>query len=623
MPGRIAPFSPAESEPSTEEGRRLGAAEERPLDKALQALTDAALVALDADSSAAVVWDDRRDFGVIRAASGIAAPFAGTGVGPDAGPHHPREVATVVEAPIDGFLPTRVVLTAGWREPLAPGAERRAAETLRALALVAHRSAEAELEAARLRERARLDTVLGCVGDGVWLESDEGPIVNQAARELLKLGPEDSVRDLDPTLRRLDGAPIPEEETPRALAVATQAFVPFVYQRARKDGVLRVFQGTAAPFYGSAHGDPIGTAVTFHDVTEEYNRNLLTERFLEQLFEALPIAVGVCDPATGEVLSANQAFGTLVGWEPDEMLGALPPHPWWAEPPDLAAEEPPRAREALFRRHDGRLVPVEIMPLLVSEASGRPAAAVTLITDLSERRRFEQQMVQSGRLAAIGELAAGVAHEINNPLFAILGLVEFLLKEVEEGTKPHDRLKLIQQTGLEIKDVVRALLDFARERSDELELVDLADVLGQTVDLVRRTTLRKEVEIVERYGDEPVVAYASAGQVKQVVLNLITNAQQAMGLSGTIAIELTRERDHALVRVADTGPGIAPDIIDRIFDPFFTTKRELGGTGLGLALSQSIAGAHGGTLSAASPAGGGAEFTLTLPLGEAHAEEAA
>ena len=148
-------------------------------------------------------------------------------------------------------------------------------------------------------------------------------------------------------------------------------------------------------------------------------------------------------------------------------------------------------------------------------------------------------------------------------------------------------------------------------------------VLGQTVDLVRRTTLRKEVEIVERYGDEPVVAYASAGQVKQVVLNLITNAQQAMGLSGTIAIELTRERDHALVRVTDTGPGIAPEIIDRIFDPFFTTKRELGGTGLGLALSQSIAGAHGGTLSAASPAGGGAEFTFTLPLGEPQAEEAA
>jgi signal transduction histidine kinase len=119
------------------------------------------------------------------------------------------------------------------------------------------------------------------------------------------------------------------------------------------------------------------------------------------------------------------------------------------------------------------------------------------------------------------------------------------------------------------------------------------------------------------------VAFASAGQVKQVVLNLITNAQQAMVDSGTITIELGRECDQAVVRVTDTGPGIAPEIFDRIFDPFFTTKRELGGTGLGLALSQSIAGALGGTLSAASPTGGGAEFTFTLPFGEPRTEAAA
>jgi two-component system NtrC family sensor kinase len=250
----------------------------------------------------------------------------------------------------------------------------------------------------------------------------------------------------------------------------------------------------------------------------------------------------------------------------------------------------------------------------VDEANGAPAAAVTLITDLSERRRFEQQMVQSGKLAAIGELAAGVAHEINNPLFAILGLVEFLLKEVEPGTKPYDRLKLIQQTGLEIKDVVRALLDFARERSDEFETVDLRDVVEQTVDLLRRTSLHKEIEIVARYPAEPLEAFASAGQIKQILLNLVTNAQQAMGETGEIAIELAREDRAAVIRVSDTGPGIDPDVLDRIFDPFFTTKREIGGTGLGLALSSSIADAHGGTLGAASPAGGGAEFTLRLPL---------
>ena len=635
MTGRTAPFSHAESDPSRPPALELAAVEDRPLDKTLQALTDAAQSLLGADSSVAVVWDDRLDFGVIRAGSGHGAAFVGSAVGPEAGPYEgefpdgesfraaspevveaARRVAAVVRVPIDGFLPTRMVLTASWREPQTPEALERAEQGLRALTRLAQFSSEAEVELARLHEQARLDAVLECVGDGVWLESDDGPTVNQAARELLKLGPGDAVGDLDPTLRRLDGAPIPDEETPRARAVATRAYVPFVIQRARMDGVLRVFQGTAAPVYGSTRDEPIGAAVTFRDVTEEYNRNLLTERFLEQLFDALPLGVGVADPATGEMLSVNQAFGTLVGYEPEEMLGALPPHPWWAEAPDLEPGDTPRPREALFRRRDERLVPVELVPFLVTEANGRPAAAVMLVTDLSERRRFEQQMVQSGRLAAIGELAAGVAHEINNPLFAILGLVEFLLKEIEPGTKPHDRLKLIQQTGLEIKDVVRALLDFARERSDEFELVELPDVLAQTVDLVRRTTLRKELEIVERYGDDRVVAYASAGQIKQVVLNLVTNAQQAMRDSGTITLELTRVGEHAVVRVTDTGPGIAPDVLDRIFDPFFTTKRELGGTGLGLPLSQSIVDEHGGTLTVASAPGGGAEFTFTLPLAE-------
>jgi PAS domain S-box-containing protein len=596
-------------------------------------LTDAALLLLGADSSTVVVWDDRRDLGLIRAGSGRSAAFVDTAVGPESGPFEgktpdgerfnaeapgvveaARTAAAIVTIPIDGFLPTRMFLTVSWREPQTPEALERAVQGLRALTRLTQRSSEAEVELARLHEQARLDTVLECVGDGVWLESDEGPRVNQAARDLLKLGPGDSVRDLDPVLRRLDGTPIPLAETPRALAVATRASVPFMLQQARMDGILRVFQGTAAPVYGSSGFDPIGTAVTFRDVTEEHNRNLLTERFLEQLFEALPLAVGVAEPASGEILSVNQAFGKLVGYDPEEMVGALPPHPWWAEAQDLEPGEAPRPCEALFRRRDGRLVPVELVPLLVSEASGRPAATVTLITDLSERRRFEQQMVQSGRLAAIGELAAGVAHEINNPLFAILGLVEFLLKEVEPGTKAHDRLRLVQQTGLEIKDVVRALLDFARERSDELELVELRDVLEQTVDLVRRTTLRKEIELVERYAPGSTIAFASPGQLKQVVLNLVTNAQQAMNDTGTITVELAREGDRAVVRVTDTGPGIAADVVDRIFDPFFTTKRELGGTGLGLSLSQSIVDAHGGTLTASSPPGGGAEFAFTLPL---------
>jgi PAS domain S-box-containing protein len=607
------------------------------VDLALEALTEAAQELLDADGCVAVLWEDGGELGTVRAAAGAGTPFTGerlrrtwdlpesTLSGPPASGSsfessefaatHAR-VASRVVVPLRFGPDAAVTLHVAWFAEQPPARLAEAETLLGTLGRLTQVGARAEQELARDREQARLDAVIESVGEAVWIETRDDTKLNGAARDLLGLGADETVPDLDSELRELDGTPIEPERRPRARALATGATVPFLHRRTQRDGSDRVFQGSASPVYAGTQTGPVGTVVTFRDVTEEYNRSLLTERFLELLFEALPIAVGVADPATGEILSVNRAFGELVGYEPEAMIGSAPPHPWWADVPDLAPRngEVPSPTEALFRRADGRLVPVELVPLFVDEAGGAPAAAVTLVTDLSERRRFEQQMVQSGKLAAIGELAAGVAHEINNPLFAILGLVEFLLKEVEPGTKPYDRLKLIQQTGLEIKDVVRALLDFARERSDEFETVDLREVVEQTVDLLRRTSLHKEIELVERYPDRPVGVYASAGQIKQILLNLVTNAQQAMGETGEIAIELSVEDRAAVIRVTDTGPGIDADVLDRIFDPFFTTKREIGGTGLGLALSSSIADAHGGTLGAASPTGGGAEFTLRLPL---------
>jgi signal transduction histidine kinase len=242
-------------------------------------------------------------------------------------------------------------------------------------------------------------------------------------------------------------------------------------------------------------------------------------------------------------------------------------------------------------------------------------------TDTSEERRMQQQLVQSGKLAAIGELAAGVAHEINNPLFAILGLTEFLLKEAEPESKAHQRLELIQQTGLEIKEIVRALLDFARENADERHEVALDDVVRSTVDLVRRTNAHKGVELVDTYEDAGALVYASPNQLKQIFLNLIANARQAMPNGGTVTVDVRTEPGFAVARVSDDGPGIEPGVLNRMFEPFFTTKRNTGGTGLGLSVSIGIAEAHGGTLTACSEVGHGAQFTLRVPLCDEEVEQ--
>jgi PAS domain S-box-containing protein len=353
------------------------------------------------------------------------------------------------------------------------------------------------------------------------------------------------------------------------------------------------------------------------DVTEEHGEKVLTQHFLESLFASLPIGVGVADIATGEIMSVNPAMEKLLGLSRAEVVGLCRPYPWWDKDHDPDYFDSPGGTiETVYRRADGRPVPVELTPFHVHGADGIPAWLVVLIRNTSERHEFERQLVHSGKLAAIGELASGVAHEINNPLFAILGLVEFLIRDAEEGTKTYERLTLIQQTGLEIKEIVRALLDFARERTDELRPLLLRDVVAETVDLIRRTSAAKSIEIVENYDFAPAAILGSPNQIKQIILNLISNAQHAIGeTAGVITISVeAADAESVAVTVQDSGPGIAPAIMPRIFEPFFTTKRALGGTGLGLAVSHGIAEMHGGTLTADSEPGHGATFRLRLPL---------
>jgi signal transduction histidine kinase len=332
------------------------------------------------------------------------------------------------------------------------------------------------------------------------------------------------------------------------------------------------------------------------------------------------------DSVLGEALRRLELLGVrraaLYVWEDDCFTPIAGPAPGriTAASLDEGPREPGRLLVPLWS--DARIVgalelvgaaPLE--PALRDVLAGLFAGAVSRRgeRDPGERRRFDEQLLQSGKLAALGELAGGVAHEINNPLFAILGLVEFLLEETEPGSKAESRLTMIQETGLELKAIVRALLDFAREPSDERQLISLQETAAQTIELLRRTSSVKSVEVVERLGSEPALVYASPNQVKQVVLNLVTNAHQAMPDGGTVTIDVALSGRRAELTVADTGPGIPEDVLPRVFDPFFTTKRALGGTGLGLAVSHGIAELHDGSLTVRSVPGSGAAFTLSLP----------
>jgi two-component system NtrC family sensor kinase len=237
----------------------------------------------------------------------------------------------------------------------------------------------------------------------------------------------------------------------------------------------------------------------------------------------------------------------------------------------------------------------------------------TLATALAEPDGpHVDQALHAARMAAVGDLTAGVVHEINNPLFAILGLVEFLLADAEPGTKAHQRLTLIQETGLEIKAIARALLAFARERAGTHDAVDLAVAAAETVELFRRTSAARDVEMVVR-AEGGVSAIGSAVRLKQLLVHLLANAREALPRGGTVTVAVARREGEVVLEVADTGAGIPPVALPRIFEPFFTTRSERGAAGLGLTAARAIAEAHGGTLVAESAPGSGARLTLRLP----------
>jgi PAS domain S-box-containing protein len=599
------------------------------LDDAFQVLAEAGIPLLGADRLSVVVWNDSLSVGTVRAGAGTAAASIGaevpadddtlaallTGeatVGPPVRNGLPavvlsgvENIATVVRVPFV-FGTIRATFHASWSAPLNEGEAADAAATLRTLTRLTT-LAERSL---REGEQENFDFVLDGVADGVIVSSPQRVMINAAARRILGTDAESfNLADLNP--RQLDGTPF--EVVPGRIlgheTIESGVSGQFRIRATSLHGRELVLDGSVSPVGGT------GAAIVFRDVTDEHRENVLNRQTLQALFDAMPTAISVADPETRRLVTVNRAFSELVGRPVEEIEGLVPPFPWWEPGEDIEAGLVVGDRiERVFRLPDGRPQPVELSVYAIPGDDGEAALLLTLIEDTTEGRRMQQQLVQSGKLAAIGELAAGVAHEINNPLFAILGLTEFLLKEAEPGSKGLQRLELIQQTGLEIKEIVRALLDFARENAEERHVVPLEDVVQATVDLVRRTNAHKGVELHDSYDTSASPVTASPNQLKQIFLNLIANARQAMPNGGIVRVEVRRDGDWALATVADDGPGIEPAVLERIFEPFFTTKRLTGGTGLGLSVSLGIAEAHGGSLTASSDPGHGATFTLRLPI---------
>jgi PAS domain S-box-containing protein len=353
-------------------------------------------------------------------------------------------------------------------------------------------------------------------------------------------------------------------------------------------------------------------------VAIERARLVEVSRRLVRAVESTEEAVLITD-AKRRVIFANPALVRTLGVPRQELMGR--------DALQIASLDEPLANfqdtlqrrswrgETTIRRRDGIVLPITLNASLIRDADGKVQGAVVILEDISEQKRFQEQMQRADRLAAVGELAAGIAHEINNALAAIFGQTDEL--DTRSPADMREALGRVDAQARRIADIVQGVLGFARPRPLSPVPVDLPSLTAKTLELVRHDIARQAVRLDSSFASDLPLAQADPQQVQQVLLNLFGNAIQAMAGQSEpwLRVEVLGVGDQLAVRVADGGPGIAPDVLPRIFDPFFSTKAE--GSGLGLSVSYAIARAHGGDLRVESTPGVGTSFTLLLPIAAA------
>jgi len=336
----------------------------------------------------------------------------------------------------------------------------------------------------------------------------------------------------------------------------------------------------------------------------------------------------------GNIFIFNKGAEALTGYAAEEVIGKL--HITKIYPEGVAKEIMKKLRSPEYGgvgkfiptqlnvlNRFGEEIPIQLSAVLIYNGTGREIASVGIFTDLRPRLKMEKklqethlQLVSSEKMASLGKLAAGIAHEINNPLGGILIYASLMMEDLS-GDDPRrgDLARIVQEAG-RCKEIVKSLLEFARQTEPKRESTDINRAINDGLFFLVNQALFHNIQIVKKLDTFLPFVQGHAGQLKQVFMNIIVNAAEAMHGSGTLTITTapSPDRKTILVEFTDTGEGIPEENLTRIFDPFFTTKQVGKGTGLGLATSYGIIEDHGGKITVKSKVGEGATFRIELPI---------
>jgi len=420
-------------------------------------------------------------------------------------------------------------------------------------------------------------------------------------------------------------------------------------ERAEKNGYVKDWEVE----FKKKNGEKITVLLTGHPIRNERGEivgyegiNLdITERkrIEDELREANEFFMNLIESSVDGIIAAdmkgnififNKGAETLTGYKAEEVIGKI--HITQIYPPGIAKEIMKRLRSPDFGgtgkllpsqfnivNKEGIEIPFQLSAALIYNGTGQEIASVGIFTDLRPRLMMEKklqethlQLVSSEKMASLGKLAAGIAHEINNPLGGILIYSSLMMEDLpEEDPKRGDLARIVQEAG-RCKEIVKSLLEFARQTEPKKEPTDINRAINDGLFFLVNQALFHNIQIVKQLHPFLPFVRGNASQLKQVFMNIVVNAAEAMHGSGTLTITTLSSPDEkkVMIEFTDTGEGIPEENLTRIFDPFFTTKDVGKGTGLGLATSYGIVEEHGGKISVRSKVNQGTTFTIELPI---------
>ncbi len=471
------------------------------------------------------------------------------------------------------------------------------------------------------------------VASGVFISSKKGKFLNANQALLDMLGYESKQEFLNIDLPQ-DLYVRPEDRrTFQEMMERDGRVIDYEVEFKRKDGSTLPILLTGHPRY-----DPQGNITGYEGLNVDLTQRKLMEKelreaydFMNKIVQSSPNAITATD-MHGNILLWNQAAEETLGYKSSDVIGKMNIRKIYPEDVARKVMQMLRSDEfggvgrlssypMVYVRRDGEVVEGNLSAAIIYDANGKEIASVGSFVDLRDRLQMEralrdtqEQLLQSEKLAAMGRLTSQIAHELNNPLYGIMNTLELLKTEIPADNKRRKILDMALSEIIRLSDLLRKMLSFSKPDQEQRHPVDINPVLDEILLLHEKQLKENDINIAATYAKKLGLINASKNQLRQVFLNMVANARDAMPNGGTLSVTTSGDNDNVLIEITDTGTGIREEHLDKIFDSFFTTKGEVKGVGLGLSVCYGFIEDHGGDIEVKSQVGEGTTFTISLPV---------